>query len=563
MVSSSHSGGEVHELIHDWSISGYDFIKGYQIERFNSPAFKFYGFEWFIQFYPHGTSDNRENVAVFLIGKDLPKVEILCSYIQFSVVNQADDSKTLRPQPYYYVLSGKDTKHNHSNSGGHTNVIKSPELHDNSKGYIGTDGTLKIRLQLKISCLDAKLCPHARDARTGLCRLSGDSQSRYMKVHDDSMAEQVGLMPSLRAMLNERMCTDVELRVPRASKPLPNKFGSLVPESPRSGASPLRAFSQTTCREIDRTITSLDSPTGNSNSLTTNRVSRRNRRSSTHSRSRRRRHGGPSVHDSSGTSASDMSIDDSNSGRDLNMSISSDDFSPRVRSPRSVPGSEISSDDESFPSPNNNNEEAAASPRLPSCSDRSRRSDPSTRGGDVISQLTSLDDADNGSYSSSTRHVRRAHKCILASRSPVFRAMFSLRMQENVKNEVDIEDLSPQVLDAFLDYIYSDTQPALHLVPGLLYAADKYQMPGLLHSCECVLVRSLTAENCLKVFQFANQHTLSCPHLRDNVMTFICKKFSEVSRAPQFLQFMKTHTSLAHDIVCQAAQLPCISGAVF
>ncbi|KAL6030370.1 hypothetical protein STEG23_034375, partial [Scotinomys teguina] len=73
----------------------------------------------------------------------------------------------------------------------------------------------------------------------------------------------------------------------------------------------------------------------------------------------------------------------------------------------------------------------------------------------------------------------RAHKAILATRSPVFRAMFEHDMEERKRNRVEIHDLEPQVIQAMLDFMYTGKAPDLDsMADALLAAADKYGKYG-------------------------------------------------------------------------------------
>jgi len=133
--------------------------------------------------------------------------------------------------------------------------------------------------------------------------------------------------------------------------------------------------------------------------------------------------------------------------------------------------------------------------------------------------------------------------------------MFSLRMRESVSNVVEIDDMRPEILDAFLAYIYSDKEPDLQLAPEMLVVADKYQMAGLLHTCECVLARALSLENCVSALIFADRYTVGCPRLRETAISYACEHFQTVCRSDTFVNLMKSHTELAHEIVCEHARM--------
>merc|ERR1712098_419546 len=51
--------------------------------------------------------------------------------------------------------------------------------------------------------------------------------------------------------------------------------------------------------------------------------------------------------------------------------------------------------------------------------------------------------------------IFKCHKSILASRSPVFAAMFKSNMKEMRTGRVEIKNLTPQVLECLLEYVYT------------------------------------------------------------------------------------------------------------
>lgn len=83
--------------------------------------------------------------------------------------------------------------------------------------------------------------------------------------------------------------------------------------------------------------------------------------------------------------------------------------------------------------------------------------------------------------------VIKAHRCILATASDVFKTMFMVEMEEKRSQEVLIEDIDYKTMKSLIEYIYSgnllvgsDKNDALdnHLI-SLLLAADKYNISML------------------------------------------------------------------------------------
>ncbi|XP_041493786.1 speckle-type POZ protein-like [Microtus oregoni] len=121
----------------------------------------------------------------------------------------------------------------------------------------------------------------------------------------------------------------------------------------------------------------------------------------------------------------------------------------------------------------------------------------------------------------------RAHKAILAARSPVFRAMFEHDMLESRKNRIEIRDLKPEVFKAMMDFIYTGKEPVLHsMADAVLAAADKYCLERLKVMCESALCRDLSVENAAHTLFLADLH--SSVQLKSQAMEFITAHASEV-----------------------------------
>ncbi|XP_057324129.1 speckle-type POZ protein-like [Microplitis mediator] len=101
----------------------------------------------------------------------------------------------------------------------------------------------------------------------------------------------------------------------------------------------------------------------------------------------------------------------------------------------------------------------------------------------------------------------QAHKLIMMARSPVFSAMFDHEMIEKKSKQVSIPDISPEIFEKVLKYIYTDQVTDLDVVAAdLLEAADKYQLLSLKKMCEHSLCSTLNCQNAVKRIILADRH---------------------------------------------------------
>lgn len=135
-----------------------------------------------------------------------------------------------------------------------------------------------------------------------------------------------------------------------------------------------------------------------------------------------------------------------------------------------------------------------------------------------------------------------AHKIILASRSPVFNAMFTSKMKENSKNIVDIEDISEDVFEELLSYIYTGEVNKLnHLAGELIFAADKYQIEDLKIICEHKLITMISIQNCIHLLQVSDAHSLY--QLEQKLIPFIKENINKIEESV-FDDLSKSHPNL-------------------
>uniref|UniRef100_A0A2P2LCI3 Uncharacterized protein MANES_07G119600 n=1 Tax=Rhizophora mucronata TaxID=61149 RepID=A0A2P2LCI3_RHIMU len=126
----------------------------------------------------------------------------------------------------------------------------------------------------------------------------------------------------------------------------------------------------------------------------------------------------------------------------------------------------------------------------------------------------------------------KAHKLILAARSPVFKAQFFGLVGDPNIEEVVIKDIDPSIFRAMLLFVYIDKLPDVHeimssasmctsfnMVQHLLAAADLYNLDRLKLLCESKLCDELSAETVATTLALAEQH--QCSQLKA-----ICLKFA-------------------------------------
>ncbi|XP_049770081.1 receptor-interacting serine/threonine-protein kinase 4-like [Schistocerca cancellata] len=113
-----------------------------------------------------------------------------------------------------------------------------------------------------------------------------------------------------------------------------------------------------------------------------------------------------------------------------------------------------------------------------------------------------------------------AHRAVLASRSPVFEAMFRQDPLEASSGLVAVQDVDGPVLRQLLAYLYTLQAPRLpDLSAQLLAAADKFGVSALKAECELQLAAQLSVETAAAVAALAVRH--SSDSLKQAAIKFI------------------------------------------
>ena len=148
-----------------------------------------------------------------------------------------------------------------------------------------------------------------------------------------------------------------------------------------------------------------------------------------------------------------------------------------------------------------------------------------------------------------------AHMSILASRSPVFTAMFEQNMKEKKEKRVEIADLNSQTVRKLLEYIYTDAVPdaSWPMADQLLYAAHKYNIPRLKRFSADAMAAELNTENAAEFLSAAELYNAA--QLRRAAKYFTVRHISEVKKTQGWQNLQSHSRHLADEIFDELAEL--------
>lgn len=158
----------------------------------------------------------------------------------------------------------------------------------------------------------------------------------------------------------------------------------------------------------------------------------------------------------------------------------------------------------------------------------------------------------------------KAHKAILAARSPVFKAMFSHDMVETKSNRVEILDVKVDAMEEVLKFLYtgeaslkptacedqmqseSKSHNTHEYAIRVLYAASKYQLEDLKFICETYLIDILSIESFYDTLVATECYQM--PDLRSHITRFLIEEsFSILDRAIENKSiFFSTNFLISH-----------------
>ncbi|TKW02952.1 hypothetical protein SEVIR_7G045600v4 [Setaria viridis] len=120
----------------------------------------------------------------------------------------------------------------------------------------------------------------------------------------------------------------------------------------------------------------------------------------------------------------------------------------------------------------------------------------------------------------------KAHRCVLAARSPVFSAeLFGLMKESDAAGIVHVDDMEAHVFKALLFFVYTDSLPELNgeaeggMSQHLLVAADRYNLERLKLICEHKLCKCIEASTLATILALSEQH--HCHGLKKACFNFL------------------------------------------
>jgi speckle-type POZ protein len=99
-----------------------------------------------------------------------------------------------------------------------------------------------------------------------------------------------------------------------------------------------------------------------------------------------------------------------------------------------------------------------------------------------------------------------AHRCVIAERSSVFKAMLTTDMAEKKLSRIVIDDIDDATMQELLRFIYTKEVQNLALAPKLLYAAEKYDLYELKSICASHITEQVSEENVFENLVLADRH---------------------------------------------------------
>lgn len=142
----------------------------------------------------------------------------------------------------------------------------------------------------------------------------------------------------------------------------------------------------------------------------------------------------------------------------------------------------------------------------------------------------------------------QVHKAIITSRSPVFEAMLKHDMKEKGENRIKITDITSEVMEEVLRFMYAAKVNNIeNMANDLLFAAEKYSIPGLKELCIKTLLDNMKIKNALELLLLADM--CNAADLKSKVIKFIVRNQKFVVLQSEFDRFIELGSKTQLELV--------------
>ncbi|KAJ7541158.1 hypothetical protein O6H91_10G048800 [Diphasiastrum complanatum] len=162
--------------------------------------------------------------------------------------------------------------------------------------------------------------------------------------------------------------------------------------------------------------------------------------------------------------------------------------------------------------------------------------------------------------------IIKAHKLVLAARSPVFKAQLFGPIAEHGTNVLQIKEMDAPVFKALLQFIYKDKLPdadgfygtssasaSTMMAQHLLAAADRYGLDRLRIVCEAKLCEDITVDTVATTLALAEQHNAT--QLKAVCLKFAAANLAAVMQSEGFEHLRENFPSLLSELLKTVAQV--------
>ncbi|XP_016841032.1 TD and POZ domain-containing protein 5 [Nasonia vitripennis] len=147
----------------------------------------------------------------------------------------------------------------------------------------------------------------------------------------------------------------------------------------------------------------------------------------------------------------------------------------------------------------------------------------------------------------------RAHKAILAARSPVFASLImensSVANCSGNSSTIEVKDVKPKIFKKLLQYIYTDKVDGIDstIAKDLLVAAITYDLKQLKATCENILYNSIGIDNAVEILDIADQYYI--PALRSQAKNFLIEHRAFLMHTSAFKKLIQSKPHLISEVL--------------